>query len=140
MQASVLYLFQDPGMGGTSFYVPTRGRAETDALFQAATQAPADSARAKYQIEARYMDDNNPYFRRIGAVPAQWNRLIFYDGGMLHSWDIPAASRLSSDPSSGRLPLNGFFTSRRHLTLIPLKGRVMQVIDFFVQPLEIRTP
>ena len=116
MQASVLYLFHDPGLGGTSFYVPTRSKAETDALFQAAAQAPADGVRAQYEIQAGYIDDNNPYFRRVGAVPAQWNRLIFYDGGMLHSGDIPAPSRLSSDPSSGRLTLNGFFTSRRHLS------------------------
>jgi hypothetical protein len=116
MQASVLYLFHDPGLGGTSFYVPTRSKSETDTLFEAATRAPADMVRAKYQIEAGYIHDNNPYFRRIGAVPAQWNRLIFYDGGMLHSGDIPAPSRLCTDPLSGRLTLNGFFTSRRHLS------------------------
>jgi hypothetical protein len=116
MQASVLYLFHDESLGGTSFYVPTRSSAETDTLFRTAAQAPADVVRAKYEIEAGYIHDNNPYFRRIGAVSAQWNRLIFYDGSTLHSGDIPAPSRLSSDPLSGRLTLNGFFTCRRHLT------------------------
>jgi hypothetical protein len=46
-------------------------------------------------------------------VPAKWNRLIFYDGGMLHSGDIRKPERMSPDPRVGRLTLNGFFTSRR---------------------------
>ncbi len=43
------------------------------------------------------------------------DRLIFYDGGMLHSSEITDPDRLSDDPLSGRLTLNGFFTSQRHL-------------------------
>jgi hypothetical protein len=45
---------------------------------------------------------------------AKWNRLIFYDGAMLHSGDIRRPEKLSADPRAGRLTLNGFFTSRRH--------------------------
>lgn len=115
MQASVLYLFHDPGLGGTNFYVPARPKTEIDVLFADANRADAEAFAAKYGIRAGYMHEGNEYFRRIGRVAAKWNRLIFYDGGMLHSSDITAPDRLSNDPLSGRLTLNGFFTSRRHL-------------------------
>jgi hypothetical protein len=61
------------------------------------------------------MNDGNRYFRKVGGIDAKWNRLIFYDGDILHSGDIPAPERLSADPLTGRLTLNGFFTSRRNL-------------------------
>ena len=115
MQASVLYLFRDQRLGGTSFYVPARPKAEIEALFTDTRQMTADAFAAKYGIAAGYMRAGNEYFRRIGGVAPKWNRLIFYDGGMLHSSAIPEPERLTSDPLTGRLTLNGFFTSRRNL-------------------------
>jgi hypothetical protein len=116
MLASVLYLFHDPNLGGTSFYVPTRSAAETSALFRAALALTPEAFTQQYGIRPGYIQEGNDYFRRIGRVPAKWNRLIFYDGGLLHSSDIPAPERLSNDPLTGRLTLNGFFTCRRNLT------------------------
>jgi hypothetical protein len=115
MQASVLYLFHDQSLGGTNFYAPARPQSEIDALFVDARRAAADTFAAKYRIKAGYMREGNDYFRHIGGVAAKWNRLIFYDGSMLHSSDITVPERLSNDPLIGRLTLNGFFTSRRHL-------------------------
>ncbi len=115
MQASVLYLFRDQALGGTNFYAPTRPQAEIDALFVAARQQSAAAFAARYGIEAGYISTGNEYFRLLGNVAAKWNRLIFYDGGMLHSSAITAPERLSDDPLRGRLTLNGFFTSRRNL-------------------------
>jgi len=60
------------------------------------------------------MIGSNRYFDRVASVPARWNRLIFYDGSLLHSGDIAAPDRLSADPQLGRLTLNGFFTCRRN--------------------------
>ena len=115
IQASVLYLFHDQNLGGTSFYTPTRSVTETATLFSDAKQLKPQVFSAKYGIHAGYMQQGNAYFRRLGGVEAKWNRLIFYDGGMLHSSDIPAPERLTTDPLSGRLTLNGFFTCRRNL-------------------------
>jgi hypothetical protein len=115
MQASVLYLFRDPELGGTGFYVPTRSAADTGALFADARSAsPADFAN-KYGLAPGYMHESNDWFLRIGAIAAHWNRLIIYDGGMFHSSDIAAPDRLSVDPRKGRLTVNGFFTCRRNL-------------------------
>lgn len=116
MQASVLYLFREASLGGTGFYTPTHNASVTGALFADARRiGPADFS-AKYGISPGYMHDGNFWFQRIGAVAARWNRLIIYDGGMLHASDITQPALLSADPRVGRLTLNGFFTCRRHLT------------------------
>jgi hypothetical protein len=115
MQASVLYLFRNPELGGTGFYVPTRNAADTGALFADARIASPSAFAAKYGLSPGYMYEGNAWFSRIGGIAAKWNRLIIYDGGMLHASDIAAPDLLSADPRSGRLTLNGFFTSRRNL-------------------------
>jgi hypothetical protein len=113
IQASVLYLFKDASLGGTSFYETLLPPVETGQLFDDAGKLPPADFMRRYDIAQGYLGDSNRCFRRVGGVEAKWNRLIFYDGAMLHSGDIPLPERLSSDPRTGRLTLNGFFTSRR---------------------------
>jgi hypothetical protein len=115
IQASVLYLFRDPDLGGTSFYEARQQPEQTDALFRDAVALERAQFFSKYGLQPGYLTGSNRYFTRIGRVHARWNRLIFFDGSHLHSGDITAPERLSADPASGRLTLNGFFTSRRHL-------------------------
>lgn len=113
LQASVLYLFRDESLGGTSFYAPKLGAHETHQLFSDAANLPNAQFAQRYDIAPGYMCESNPYFERVATVPPKWNRLIFYDGGLLHSGDIRAPDKMSPDPRVGRLTLNGFFTSRR---------------------------
>ena len=115
MQASVLYLFHDTRLGGTGFYAPVRSEADTGGLFADARLLSPAAFTAKYGIVPGYLHEGNAWFRRIGNVAAKWNRLIIYDGGMLHASDIDAPELLSADPGTGRLTLNGFFTCRRNL-------------------------
>jgi hypothetical protein len=114
IQASVLYLFRDPTLGGTSFYEPNLSEHETAMLFHDASTLSSDAFTRCHGIEPGYLCDSNRYFRRIGGIAAKWNRLIFYDGGTLHSGDIAVPEKLSSDPLTGRLTLYGFFTCRRN--------------------------
>lgn len=114
LQASVLYLFKDESLGGTGFYEPARSPQEIAQLMQDASALSDKAFTEKYAIGPGYLCDSNAWFTRIGGVAAKWNRLIFYDGGMLHSGDITAPQKLSADPRVGRLTLNGFFTSRRN--------------------------
>jgi hypothetical protein len=116
MPASVLYLFRDERLGGTSFYAPRRTADVTAALFKDARQLSAPAFTERYGIEPGYMHGDNDYFECIGRIPAKWNRLIFYDGGIAHSAAVAEPDRLSPDPTVGRLTLNGFFTCRRRLT------------------------
>jgi hypothetical protein len=115
IQASVLYLFRDPGLGGTSFYIPARPAAEIALLFSESKSLTAQQFEQRHHISPGYMRGSNDYFTCIGTVPAQWNRLIFYDGSMLHSGEIDTPEKLSIDPLRGRLTLNGFFTCRRNI-------------------------
>jgi hypothetical protein len=114
IQASVLYLFRDERLGGTSFYEPSRSVAETAALFADSRSLSAAEFTERYGLLPGYIQHTNGYFKCLGSVPARWNRMIFYDGSMLHSGDIDHPEGLSADPLQGRLTLNGFFTSRRN--------------------------
>ena len=114
IQASVLYLFKDEGLGGTSFYEPARSPREMVELFRDAHGLSAQAFTHKYGIAQGYLCGSNEWFTQVGSVAAKWNRIVFYDGSMLHSGDIFAPEKLSDDPLSGRLTLNGFFTSRRN--------------------------
>ncbi len=114
IQASVLYLFENAALGGTSFYMPRQSPREMARLFHDANTLPPAEFSRRHDIARAYLCDSNRYFHRVGSVEAKWNRLIFYDGAMLHSGDILAPDLLSADPRRGRLTLNGFFTSRRH--------------------------
>jgi hypothetical protein len=111
--ASVLYLFRDASLGGTSFYVPRRGTHETEELLVDSARLPMAEFTRRYGVPQTYLSGSNDWFERVLQVPARWNRMIFYDGSMFHSGDIVAPERLSDDPRSGRLSLNGFFTCSR---------------------------
>ena len=115
IQASILYLFQDERLGGTSFYELARSISEIAALFADSKRMAAGEFTQRYAIDPGYIQSSNSYFRCIGSVAARWNRMIFYDGSMLHSGDVDASRSLSADPLTGRLTLNGFFTSLRNL-------------------------
>jgi hypothetical protein len=114
-QASVLYLFRNDSLGGTKFFVPTRSAQELATLFDDAKSLTSADFTRRYAIEAGYIEQSNAYFACVGSIAAKWNRMIFYDGSMLHSGHIAAPAKLSADPLEGRLTLNGFFTSRRNV-------------------------
>ena len=111
--ACTLYLFDDPALGGTSFYLPKRPieainadirrwAAMDDAAFTAETVAlPA------------YLAASNADFELAAVVPAAFNRAVFYDGSHFHSSHITQPESLSDNPATGRLTLNGFFVCRR---------------------------
>jgi hypothetical protein len=113
--AAVLYLFRDERLGGTSFYEALRPPAETLPLFIDSRRMSSAEFEQAYGLPQAYMVDSNSYFTRIGTVAAKWNRLVFYDGSILHSGDIRAPEQLTRDPSTGRLTLNLFFSCRRNL-------------------------
>ncbi len=110
---SVLYLFRDPALGGTSFYVPRQPAAETDRILYDSHVLDAAAFGQRYGLRPGYMDGANAYFDCVARVPAAWNRMILYDAGFFHSGDIGRPDLLSADPAAGRLTLNGFFNCRR---------------------------
>jgi Family of unknown function (DUF6445) len=111
--ASVLYLFRDPALGGTSFYWPRQPPAQTDRLVADSQTLDAREFAERYGLLPGYMAGSNAYFERLATVPARWNRAIFYDGSLFHSADVDQPALLSTDPQQGRLTLNAFFTCKR---------------------------
>jgi len=110
--ASVLYLFDDPGLGGTSFYAPRQSSAVTDRLVSDSQGLDAHGFTSRYGLRPGYMAGSNAYFERTVQIAAAWNRLIVYDGSQFHSADVDP-TRLHPDPLQGRLTLNSFITCRR---------------------------
>ena len=111
--ASVLYLFRDPSLGGTSFYAPKKSAHETSVLVHDSGTLGNDAFTQKYGIPPGYCTAPNDYFEKLYTAPAQWNRMIFYDGSIFHSGDIPHPEKMTADPLTGRITLNGFFTCSR---------------------------
>jgi hypothetical protein len=113
--ASVLYLFADEALGGTSFFRPLRSPHEIDLLVHESGVLAREQFARKYGIGGGYMTATNGWFEKVCTVPPRWNRIVFYEGSLFHCSDIPRPESLSADPRAGRLTLNGFFTCRRHL-------------------------
>ena len=110
--ACVLYLFRDPGLGGTSFYRPRQSIAQTEELVAHSQHLPAHEFSRRYGLQPSYMDGSNAYFEQVAQLGAAWNRAIFYDGSLFHTADVGRAMSLSTDPRRGRLTLNAFITCR----------------------------
>ena len=114
--ASVLYLFEDAALGGTSFYRPRQAADLTLAMIQDSASLPAAEFSAKHGVAAGYLTGSNAWFEKVASVPARWNRLIVYSGTIFHSGEIAHPEKLTNDVAKGRLTLNGFFTCRRSLS------------------------
>jgi Family of unknown function (DUF6445) len=56
----------------------------------------------------RYFSAGDERFERIAAFEARPNRLLIYQGSLLHSGSIPEDFAFSADPRLGRLTLNMF--------------------------------
>lgn len=57
----------------------------------------------------RYFDDSDEQFTFLGMIPARFNRLVVYSGGLLHSACINPGRSICSDPRQGRLTVNTFY-------------------------------
>lgn len=110
--ASVLYLFRDARLGGTSFYRPRGTPEQTDCMLADAQQLGNAEFGARYCVNPGYMTASNEHFEQTAHVPAAWNRLIFYNGGLFHSAQIGHPELLTDDGRRGRLTFNGFFACR----------------------------
>lgn len=57
---------------------------------------------------AAYVQGGDDHFEELERVEAVPDRLVFYQGGLLHSGIIPPAMPLDPDPTRGRLTANFF--------------------------------
>lgn len=111
--AAVVYLFQNPDLGGTSFYRPKLSADATRELLSTAQNATSEACTALLKTSPAYLNASNDYFELMQTIPARWNRAIFYEGTIFHAAHINQPTLLNSEPNTARLALNGFFKFKK---------------------------
>jgi hypothetical protein len=109
MHLALLHYLHVPPGSGTAFYRQQSTGIErvTDAnLDSFVSTAKADAARLA--ADSGYIRGSDEYFEQIGEVEAVADRLIIYQGSLLHSGIIPEEMNFSADPREGRLTANIF--------------------------------
>lgn len=106
---ALLHYLRVPASSGTAFYRQRstgieRVTEDNLATFVRAAQAEAALLRA----HSGYIHGSDDFFEQIGAVEALPDRLVIYQGSLLHSGIIPLGMRFSTDPREGRLTANLF--------------------------------
>jgi Family of unknown function (DUF6445) len=112
--ACTLYLFKDQVLGGTSFFVPKQSLNATETLIRQWNLMDDLTFTETIGQAPGYLTANNAHFELVRAVPAAFNRAVFYDGSHFHSSHIEQPALLADNPACGRLTLNGFFVCRRN--------------------------
>lgn len=110
---AVLHYIRVPKGSGTAFYRHRATQIEriTDSnlgRYVAAAQQELPRIAAK----PGYIDDSDQFYEQIGRVEAVPDRLVIYQGSLLHSGIIPKGMDFSSDPRTGRLTANLFLRGR----------------------------
>ena len=116
--AAVLYLFDNPELGGTGFY-----RWKDPDFLEEMTALQRDDPGAgldwlcerhpMFREPARYVTESNDVVDLLDRAPARFNRLVFYSGEVPHSAWITRPDLLAGDPRTGRLTLNWFLSAIR---------------------------
>lgn len=95
---------------GTAFYRQrTTGIERVTAANRAAFIAAAQAEAAGWQ---GYIEGSNASFEQIGAADGVPDRVVVYQGSLLHSGRIPPDMAFSADPRDGRLTANFFVRGR----------------------------
>ena len=106
---ALLHYLRVPEGSGTAFYRQRSTRIERVTEVNVSTFVrTADAEAAMLPADSGYIAGSNDFFEQIGAVEAVPDRLIIYQGSLLHSGIIPADMNLSPDPRIGRLTANFF--------------------------------
>jgi hypothetical protein len=106
---ALLHYLRVPEGTGTAFYRQRSTGIERVTEANISTfVSTAEREAAMLPADSGYINGSNLFFEQIGAVEAVPDRLIIYQGSLLHSGIIPAGMNLSPDPRVGRLTANFF--------------------------------
>jgi len=106
---ALLHLLRVPEGSGTAFYRQRSTGIErvTEAnLARFVTTAKREAAQLR--DDSGYIVGSDEFFEQVAAVEAVPDRLLIYQGGLLHSGIIPPEMSFSADPRRGRLTANLF--------------------------------
>lgn len=108
---AILHYLGGTGGSGTAFY---RHRVTgLEAVDEPNLDGFVTAARRESAALSGYVAGDNSYFEQVHAVEAVADRLIVYQGYLLHSGLIPPELPLHPDPRRGRLTANFFIKARR---------------------------
>lgn len=110
---ALLHYLRVPLGSGTAFYRQRATgieRVTKDNAEQFIRAAKRDSAGLR--PGSGYIEGSDDFFEEIGAVEAVPDRLLIYQGSLLHSGIIPPEMSFSADPNKGRLTANLFVRGR----------------------------
>jgi hypothetical protein len=107
---ALLHYLCGPEYGGTAFY---RHRATgiesvTEQNREAYIRAVNAEAKSGGMPPARFIDEDTAMFERIARYDCTFNRVLIYQGRILHSVNTPREFVPTADPRSGRLTVNTF--------------------------------
>lgn len=98
---------------GTAFYRQrSTGIERVTDMNVAQFVAVAEREAAMLAPDSGYISGSDEFFEQTVAVEAVPDRLLIYQGGLLHSGIIPPAMSFSADPGVGRLTANLFVRGR----------------------------
>ena len=108
---AILHYLGGTDATGTAFY---RQRSTgIERVTDANLPAFVANARAEGLASHGYIAGDNAHFAKVAEVAARPDRLVVYQGCLLHSGIIPPGLPLSPDPLTGRLTANFFIKVRR---------------------------
>lgn len=106
---ALLHYLRVPPGSGTAFYRQrTTGIERVTEANVDQFVAAAKAAEARLAKDCGYIHGSNEFYEQIGAVEAVPDRMLIYQGSLLHSGIIPEGMRFSADPREGRLTANLF--------------------------------
>lgn len=106
---ALLHYLRVPEGSGTAFYRQRSTGIErvTDGNLATFVRA-AEQEAALLPGNSGYIRGSDPFFEQIGVVEGVADRLVIYQGSLLHSGIIPNTMNFSADPREGRLTANIF--------------------------------
>lgn len=106
---ALLHYLRMPEGSGTAFYRQRSTGIErvTEANI-ARFITTAEREAALLPADSGYIFGSDQFFEQIGAVEGVSDRMLIYQGGLLHSGIIPPDMSFSDDPREGRLTANLF--------------------------------
>jgi hypothetical protein len=106
---AILHYLRVPPHSGTAFYRQRATGIERVTEANVSTFTPvAQFQAAQLPPDSAYITGSDSFYDQIGAVEAVPDRLVIYQGNLLHSGIIPDGMSFSADPREGRLTANIF--------------------------------
>ena len=113
MDLALLHYLRAPPNSGTAFFRQRAAGIERVTEYNVSVYVPvAEVQNAQLPADSGYFHGSDEFFEQIGAVEAVPDRMIIFQGSLLHSGLIPPDMPLTGDPRQGRLTANIFVRGR----------------------------